>query len=516
MDTHAPPYQPSQDSLMPTTEPTRSETPNLHSPSPSEATAYPSMSKLASPDRVKFTSPPPRTTSSMTPPPSSQIPGSRAAECTPTPPTPQLTSPPPTGKLPSQPSALTDMGAGLYPQEQVNNASADELRSMVNSLSKALRDMRLSAAHYKLQYNMAVMESQESASRMAVELAMAQRELDVLQQAEEKRRNAMVTPEQSYHESANAAHAIMMSEMNRQNQLLQSENEELRDVLDQQKRLTEHREGELASLMEENDRLKTRIRMNRDHIAPLLQQIEQNSPRSNFGTPHQPTPRTRVSRVPPPLTQDSRGQNNFEALLLADKMLSQEVATAPSTPTTARAQRSRYGHQRGAQSMSSLPQTPNRRSAYPQVPRTPPIFVPTTIPQSAPPAHYQAKPSHARRQSSNSTITASSVDSEEEAFTDREEDMVAESEATQMARNLLQQPAPPTKGLMSAPSSQSNLVQSKIFGQVKKGHGLTRAHGELKRGRMPSTAELNPLSSPPKRGRLDQGVGLGIGGLLRD
>ena len=94
--------------------------------------------------------------------------------------------------------------------------------------------------------------------------------------------------------------------------------------------------------------------------------------------------------------------------------------------------------------MSSLPQTPNRRAAYPQVPRTPPLFVPTNIPQSAPPAHYQAKPSNTRRQSSNSTITASSVD-EEEAFTDREEDDVPESQASQMARNLLQR-APPTKG----------------------------------------------------------------------
>lgn len=387
---------------------------------------------------------------------------------------------------------------------------------MVNNISNALRDMRLSAAHYKLQYNMAVMESQESASRMAVELAMAQRELDVLQQAEEKRRNNMVTPEQTYQESANAANTVLLSEMSRQNQMLQSENEELRDMLEQQKRVTEHREGELASVLDENDRLKTRIRKNRDHIAPLLEQIEQSSPRSNYGTPHQPTPRNVLNRVPH-LSEESRGQNNFEALLLADKMLSQEVATAPTTPIRQHAPRSRFSHQRGAQSMSSLPQTPNRRAAFPraEVPRTPPLFVPTNIPQSAPPAHYQAKPSNTRRQSSNSTITASSAD-EEEAFTDREEDEVPESQASQMARSLLQR-APPAKGMMSAPplAQPANLVQTKIFGQVKKGSGLTRA-GELKRGRMPSTADLRTQTSPPKRGRLDQGVGLGIGGLLHE
>jgi len=372
---------------------------------------------------------------------------------------------------------------------------------MVNSLSNILRDVRLSAAHYKLQYNMAVMENQESANRMAVELAMAQRELDVLQQAEEKRRNTMIAPEQTYQESANAANAIMMSEMNRHNQFLQNENEQLRDMFDQQKRLTEHREGEIASLVEENDRLKTRIRKNRDHIAPLLEQIEHSSPRSNFGTPHQATPRNRVSRVPPPLSSDARGQSNFEALLLADKMLSQEIATAPSTPTRTHMPRSRFSHQRGAQSMSSLPQTQNRRIAPPraEVPRTPPAYIPAAIPQSAPAAHYAQKPASGRRQSSNSTITASSID-EEEAYTDREEDEVQESQASQMATDLLRR-APTATSKMPAP-----LVQSKIYGQVKKGHGLTKS-GEKR------TQSSQHDVSPAKRGRVDDRMGLGIGGL---
>jgi hypothetical protein len=437
------------------------------------------------------------------------MPDTRTGLRTPTPPTPQLTSPPPTSKLPSQPSVLTEAAAALYSQERINNASQDELRSMVNSLSDILRDVRLSAAHYKLQYNMAAMESQESASRMAVELAMAQREIDVLQQAEEKRRTAMAAPEPNYQESANAANAIIMSEMGRQNQILQSENEELRDLFEQQKRLTEHREGEIASLVEENDRLKTRIRMNRDHIAPLLEQMEHNSPRSVYGTPHQPTPRSRVSRVPPPLTNEARGQSNFEALLLADKMLSQETATAPSTPTRANMPRSRFGHHRGAQSMSSLPQTPNRRIAQPraEVPRTPPAYIPSSVPQSAPPAHYSQKPANDRRQSSNSTITASSID-EEEAFTDREEDTIKESQASQMATSMLRR-APSSK----QSSQSSNLVQSKIFGQVKKGHGLTRI-GESEKRRLASSDHHN--TSQTKRGRVDQGVGLGIGGLLRE
>lgn len=383
---------------------------------------------------------------------------------------------------------------------------------MVNNLSSVLQDVRLSAAHYKLQYNMAAMESEESASRMAVELAMAQREIDILQQAEEKRRNAMMLSEQQTHQdSANAANAVIVSNLNRHNQLLQDENEQLRDLLEQQKRLLEHREGEIASLMDENDRLKTRIRKNRDHIAPFLEQVnEHGSPRSVFGTPHQATSRTRAHRAPPPfLSEDSRGQHNFEALLLADQMLSQETAPASLTPRKMHAPRTRFSHQRGAQSLSSLPPTPNRRAN--PVPRTPPTYVPAAIPQSAPPAHYQQKPARGRRQSSNSTITASSVD-EEDAPTDKEEGEVPESQASQMATDLLRR-APLTKQMSAPPSQSTNLVQSKIFGQVKKGHGLTRS-AELEKRRLPSSAEQ--YTSPAKRGRVDQGVGLGIGGLLRE
>lgn len=444
---------------------------------------------------------------STTPPPSSQLlPDSQldpAPVRTPSPPTPQLTSPPPTAKL-SNTTALADAAAAvLYSHDQVDNASANELRSMVDHLTNALRDMRLSAAHYKLQHNMAVIESQEAASRMAVELAMAHRELDVLQQAEAKRRRAAATPEPSHAESANAANAILMAEMNRQNRILQAENAQLRDMFEQQKRLTEHREGELVSLIDENDLLKSRIRKNRDHMAPLLEQMhEHGTPRSTFGTPHQPTPR-RLHRTPHS-NEHMRGPNNFEALLLADKMLSQETATAPSTPRTAAYASKSRGHLRGAQSMSSLPNTPNRRShPYARPPRTPPSYMPAAVPHTAPPAHPQQKPAHERRQSSNSTITATSVD-EEEACTDREDDRINESQASQMASSMLRNAPPPRE--MHAPPS-TNLVQSKIFGHVKKGNSSARPK-EFEKRRPASTTQQG---SPRKR--VDNGVGLGIGGL---
>jgi myosin heavy subunit len=425
-----------------------------------------------------------------------------------------LTSPPPTTKISNQASTLAESPAALYLSDQIGNASVDELKSMVSELANALRDVRLSAAHYKLQYNMAVAQSEEASSRFEVEMAMAHREIDVLQEAEERRRTTAVSPVQSLQEPpVNPANAIMMSELNRQCQMLQAENHQLRDIIDQQRRVTQDQEGELASLAEENDRLKSRIRRNRDHVAPFLPYLEQmndqSSPRSVFGTPYQSTPRNRVSRVPPMSGENSRGQSNFEALLLADKMLSQETATAPSTPTRSQATRSRYGHGRATHSMSSLPQTSSRRATHAQAgpPRTPPTFSAVNIPQSAPPVHYQQKMSHARRESSNSTITASSID-DEEAFTEIEDDEVPESQASQAATNILRRVTSPKYA--SAPSSQSaQMIQSKIFGQVKKAHSMSKP-SELEKKRLQSAEHHG---SPTKRGKIDRGLGLGIGGL---
>lgn len=313
--------------------------------------------------------------------------------------------------------------------------------------------------------------------------------------------------------------------------MVQHENEQLRDQLDEQRRLTEHREGELASAKEENHRLKTRIRTNRDHISQYLgyqdPSHEHGSPRSLLGTPHQPTPRQRQRAA---TQSDLRGQSNFEALLLADKMLNQETATAPTTPNRAHAPRSRYGHTRGAQSMSSLPHTPNRGRANTHTqlqPRTPPTFAAVNVPQSAPPVHYQyqQKPvQHIRRESSNSTITASSVD-DEEAFTEHEDEIeteVPESQASQMATSMLRRAAASNQSSqssqqhpMSAPShsqSASQLVQSKIFGRVKKANSRETS---FEKRRLPSESGMQH-GSPTKRGRMDQGVGLGLGGFMRE
>ncbi|KAF2746555.1 hypothetical protein M011DRAFT_487313 [Sporormia fimetaria CBS 119925] len=554
MEPHAPSSQSSEPALLPSTEISRPETPKRPNVS-----ASPSPEPSLDQPKNSFAAPPP---ASMTPPPSSQVPPARSSSSiarTPTPPTPQLTSPPPTMKPFSQPSTPADAAAVLYSPEQVDNASADELRAMVADLTAALRDTRLSAAHHKLQYNMAVHQGQETANRLEVELFIAQSEVDVLRQAEEQRR-AAASPVATFHEPPiDSATTLLLGELRRVNQSLQDENEELRYMLDQSKRVIAHRDGELATLREQNAQLRTRIKDNRLHTNALLEQASEHpSPRSVLNTPRQPESaralaRQRSQRLAPAGTQPGTAEDrrsNFEALLLADQMLqgnSSTAATAPSTPRRAtQSSRSRPAHtHRPTHSLSSLPQTP--RQSRPQPPQThtlpppPPLTPPgftavNHVPSSAP-AFYQhhSNPTFARRRSGDSTVTASSIDDrererdvdDEEAYTDREEDNdseIPESQASQVAASMLRRvggstnkPSPSAGPAKYAPqTSNQNLVQSKIYGHVKKGVGLSRQapiEGAEKR-RLPSSASYNQVqSSPQKKVRRDRErevVGLGI------
>lgn len=550
MDSQAAHIPLSQESLVPSTEISASVSPPTMSPEPVKSAAP-----------AKFPSPvPPQ--SSMSPPPSSQVQAdTRSSARTPTPPTPLLTSPPSTTKIFSQ-SSMPDAGSVVYAPDEINDAPADQRRTMVADLCKAYRDMRLSAAHYKLQYNMVSMQLQELENRMAVELEMTHREIDVLKQADEKRRSAQSANAQE--SPLQASQAVLISDLNRTCQMQQHHIHELQEQLREQKCLTELRAGELASALEENDRLKSRIRRNRDHISQFLPYDqngnEHGSPRSIYGTPHQPTPRQRHRAATQAAPHGHT--SHFDALLLADQMLSRETetATAPVTPNRAQHPRSRYGHVRSAQSMSSLPHTPNRgRPSAQTTLHTPSAFNAVNVPQSAPPAHYQqphklAPPHHLRRESSNSTITASSVDDDEEANTEREdngaEHEVPESPASQMATSMLRRstvslpqesPRASQKGgqmQMQPPSHyasqsqsqhqshsqserQSQLVQSKIFGRVKKSVTNTTDSRDrsFEKRRLPSDLEReggDVRGSPQKKRQVESGVGLGIGGFVRE
>ncbi|KAF2145022.1 uncharacterized protein K452DRAFT_284415 [Aplosporella prunicola CBS 121167] len=469
----------------------------------------------------KYTSPDPSSSVSMTPPPSSQVlpaPLSRASARTPTPSTSQLSSPPPTSRVNSQASLPTSS----ISLDQINGATEEELRDMASELLATLREVRTRAAHHKLQYNMLCIDSAEANNRMAVELAMAQREVDVLQQAEERRRSDITPPAPAHAEPVvTPANAALMNEMSRHMQILQNENEELRGMLEHSQRTTERREGEIANLVEENERLRGRIRKNRDHLNGMLGDVyESQSPTSVMAAPRYPTtPRSR-NRGNHLGDTSAHGQQPFEALLLADKMLNEKNATAPTTPTRNMPPRTHLGLSRSANSGSSMPNTPNYSTRPAQttrgVLRTPPRshYNPAQTSYTAP-ANNHSKARY--RRNTDSTVTAPSL-VEDAMMIPLKESQATEPYASQIASDLLRHVPQQHGGQLpggSAHQSQragasSAQLQSKLFGQVKK-PGVSRPSESDKRSL--SGVDDKPQLSPAKRSRIETDVGLGIGDL---
>ncbi|QDS75714.1 hypothetical protein FKW77_008053 [Venturia effusa] len=449
--------------------------------------------------------------SSFTPPPSSQVQPTASQSAlskqhlrTPSPVTSHLTSPPPTNRMPLLPTYHPVVLSDLPTPEQVSHAGVDELRTMVGNLSVAVRDARTNSAHYKLQYNLLQIDSSEAAKRMEVELQLSHREIEVLQEAEERREREYMSPAQQ------AGHAALVGDLNRHNLILQNENVALREMLSQTARELEDRDGQVLSLSDENRRLRHRIRMNREHMNGILDSVSEGSPRSLMGTPHR-TPRHFPASRAPILQSSNREPNTFDALLLADKVLnSQDTATAPSTPKMAPVRH--RGHARNTHSLSSLPTTPARRSLHPTTVhmQTPPLLSTVQEPHSQresqplPPLFSAAKPSRAsrRRASSDSTITASSID-EDEQRPDEEvgEDGIPESQASQVATSMLRQ----TPNSSQQNLGKAKLTQTRITGRVTK----SATAGEKRIGSF-NAADLQ--GSPSKKGRVGRGVvGLGIG-----
>lgn len=464
--------------------------------------------------------PPPPPGSSMTPPPSSQAPHPTAHNSsapkdpvrTPTPTHSHLSSPPPTVKAVN---ALPNSMASQSNQEKIGDLSIEELREKLEEALISCHDAKASAAHAKLQLNLLQFQYSEDVKRKDVELDMVRKEVEVLRNQTPRPNGSLITPVTPH------PHPLAtLSPDDEQNVILRNrctaleiENDNLRGQLEDVETHWQEREQEL---LEENRRLRERIRDNRKHINQIRQAngLPDGTPGSIFTTP-----RT-VGRVTQPpssafSTSKSRGDDAFSALLLADQVLSQEANTTPSTPTPHQPRRSLHGHHRGTHSLSSLPTTPLQARSSPQSARRQALYhTPTTTrtpqaPQTAPVSR------HRRRESRDSTISASELDDHVNARDDDDVssapdlDEVAESRASQEAASLLRKSSsfgrPPT-----ASSSQrsihvpktSGLLQSKIVGQVTK-PGASK--------RKPSGSPAASSASPMKKGR-SEGIGLGIGG----
>lgn len=492
----------------------------LDSPSTPELSA---ASLLASQDAgvdrnsAKANSPAPPT-SSMTPPPSSQVHSIRRPalsvahrDVTPTP--SALSSPPLTavnGIKRDIPAGATTSGPT---PEQLARATNAELREMLEAttaqkqvLEAKLAEARMSAAHYKLQHNLLTIETEEAAKRMEVEHEMTRREVDVLQHACQGRDS----PNQDF-----------IAKLKAYCYAVEEDNIALNRRLENAKKIIEIKDDELASARDKEERLLTRIRENREHLNYL---------RSPGGIFHVATPKPSNSSYPAtpqqyrstpkhtPMTGRSvrqgrdHSQEPFAALLLADRVLSQENNSAPSTPIISRRTdpRTPNKHSRGVQSLSSLPATP--RSGRPDTANS------TLLPsiQFTPQAEFHlASTQHSherRRKSRDSTISAS--DNEELAraalssFREESEE-IPESQASQNATEMLRidpresfEVAASRTNTPTPTAEKSNLLQSKIFGSITKG-----ATEKRKRGDDEVVAEYST-----KKLRVGpEGIGLGIG-----
>jgi hypothetical protein len=386
----------------------------------------------------------------------------------------------------SPPTTVRANAAGSLPTpEHIAKAGIDELRSIAQDLLLAVRDARMSAAHFKLQHNLLTIESQESAQRAEVEHQMTRREVEVLHAAEHRHRaRKSATPRASQ-----PPLQPQIDTLTRRCADQQADNEDLERRLRKAKKFIESEKDRSDLLLEENLLLKKRIRENREHFTRMKSQSPlYATPRNDFATPS----RKSVPRFPDSVPS----HGNIAALLAADQVLN-EAASVPSTPTKMNSSKSQ-GHNRGAHSLSSLQSTPARSrpatadaSFYsnPRLSYAAPLSQP--IPESA----------ERDRRDRDSTI---SITDDEEAITDEE---LPPSQASSLATNMLRRNpgGQASPSLTASAERSSNLLQTKLFGAVKKaGVDRTATSGKRK-------ASFGEPDALTKKTKLGEGVGLGIG-----
>lgn len=492
------------------------ETPSTPQPQGFELPAKADLARSTSPTTSMLVAGSSGIHSSITPPPSSQAPNTRRAvsslreSITPEP--TALSSPPPTivngtKKEPSTGTALTQPT-----REQIANASSEELQEMLKAvlvenskLALKIGEARMSAAHYKLQHNLLTIESEDALKRMEVEQEMTRREIEVLQ---ENRRDSVGTE--------------YIKKIKEYCKNLEDENAALHRRVEKAKRLIEDKEDQLIDAQEEIHRLQDRIRTNREHFNNLRSPggpLYISTPKTGPSTPQQyrttpkHTPATNRSSVRYVRERTQDNQEKFNALILAGSVLSQENNSAPSTPVLGRRPEPRTPsrHNRGVQSLSSLPTTPGSGRSG----NAPSTLLPSAQFSPESEARVASTLSHAmtqqsrqrRRKSRDSTISASENDEDIVPVTAvvnsssfrQESEEIQESQASQSATEMLR--ADPRESFEVAASRSAtptvvdkNLQQSKIFGGVTK-----------------RKLEDDVLSPVAKKIRTGEAIGLGIG-----
>lgn len=373
-------------------------------------------------------------------------------------------------------------------KDDIARADPDELRKMAQDLALAVVEARMSAAHFKLQHSLLMIECQESAQRAEVEHQMTRREVEVLQNAEYLRNLSSSNPRISQPTPQPQIDALLRTCKD-----LEEEKDEVEHRLQRAKKIIEQQIDKADLLYEENSMLKKRIRENREHFTMFKQSPAFFTPRANFTTPQQKQG-PHFSESSRSLV-NSRNQDPFAALLAADQVLSGEVASLPSTPTRSQSLKPHQGHARGAFSLSSLQTTPGHsRPVTGGGPNRPnKIGLGHRLADSAPNTQLPRLREESERRDRDSTISVS----DEEALTDED---LPPSQASSLATNMLRR-NPGSQGSFRFPGKaekSSQVLQTKLFGQVKK--------AGIDRKRSTSFCESDVV----KKTKVIEGVGLGI------
>ncbi|KAI2607721.1 uncharacterized protein GGS25DRAFT_497185 [Hypoxylon fragiforme] len=327
--------------------------------------------------------------SSLTPPPSSQVPQTNGAAGMPL---GYISSQrtnmfsPPTTALRTVARDGSSVSEFIVPtSDQIADASAEELRAMVQNCLAENARLKMETAHHKLQYNLLSMQADEDAKRATVEHEMTRREVEVLRMTENSRQARREL------NAASDSTQVKYRELQAQYEILLKENEALQKRVKYATKFIQQQGEEHDNLVDERDMLLNRIRENREHFHMLCSPggafhgaLTPKTPAATSPQQHRATPR----QTPRSVHKDARhdhetNQDGFAALLQA---LSHDNS-APSTPTAANRAtlRAPPRHTRGAQSLSSLPTTPVTRARGDYSGLLPSVDL---VPQTEPPNRY--------------------------------------------------------------------------------------------------------------------------------
>jgi len=451
-------------------------------------------------------------TSAITPPSSTQLPrpsvksvqdkfaGSRE---------PSLLSPPAT--LKTGPPIRGGPLYGELPSLQVAwKMNIDELRGLVTDLLPALGEARVTAAHSKLQHSLLSIETEESAKRAEVEHEATRREVQVLQEGSPVNRHTFSprSPQASMQRNLQLALAHCRD--------LQQENSVLEKRLRSSKKIITQLDGENADLKEHVQLLRQRIKENRDHLNEMQSSGAlsiNGTPMTEYGTPlHSHTPRTPANTGRQIRDNHAVGtQDPIDNLLLAGHFLNGEASSVPTTPNQQRPRKINAQHLRGAHSLSSLQNTPNRsRPATADNAMLTPsdhTMADHRVSFSAPGTQLTYHEESRAREERDSTISAS--DNEDDPYQDEE---IPGSQASQLATSMLRRSIGSQKdsnAVTKMTPESSKLMQAKLFGQVKK-PGVGGSGHSSKRGASSGAYDESMRSSKKARITEPERVGLGI------